>query len=355
MKNMIKLFVVCVMLIFSLAGCRSEQKSLSEDEEIDIVPETDVIQDEDFVPDAEVAAESKEAEAWEQPEPPEKETFSFDELKQYEFWFSSGAGAWATTLNINPDGSFYGEYSDSDMGSTGDGYPDGTLYWCDFSGQFTEPVRVNEYTYSMQIAEINYEQEAGSEEILDGRRYCYSDAYGLENTENILIYLPGAPLTELSEEFRIWIGYYNIEESGDKELPFYALNNEAQQYGFVGYDTVENLKDSLEFFAQEAAKIEDSIQNDPLTQLEYNEKTKELYDLWDMILNDEWRVLKRILDKEEMNELTAKQREWIAMKEQEVERAGSGCEGGSAQSMIMNQRATELTKERVYELLELLE
>ena len=215
---------------------------------------------------------------------PEKEKFSFDELKQYEFWFSSGAGAWATTLNINPDGSFYGEYSDSDMGSTGDGYPDGTLYWCDFSGQFTEPVRVNEYTYSMQIAEINYEQEAGSEEILDGRRYCYSDAYGLENTENILIYLPGAPLTELSEEFRIWIGYYDIEESGDKELPFYALNNEAQQYGFVGYDTVENLKDSLEFFSQEAAKIEDSIQNDPLTQLEYNEKTKELYDLlvqWD--------------------------------------------------------------------------
>ena len=54
-----------------------------------------------------------------------------------------------------------------------------------------------------------------------------------------------------------------------------------------------------------------------------------------------------------MNELTDRQREWITRKEQEVKRAGSGCEDSSAQPMLMNQRAAELTKERVYELLEL--
>lgn len=105
-----------------------------------------------------------------------RESFSFAELQNYEFYFSSGVGAWATTMMINSDGSFAGEYYDSDMGVTGDGYPSGTQYYCAFQGQFAPPVKINEYTYSTQISAIRYENEVGTEEIKDGIRYIYTDA-----------------------------------------------------------------------------------------------------------------------------------------------------------------------------------
>ena len=42
--------------------------------------------------------------------------FSFADLRRLQFRFSSGAGAWSTLLAVRPDGSFYGEYHDTDMG-----------------------------------------------------------------------------------------------------------------------------------------------------------------------------------------------------------------------------------------------
>ena len=44
-------------------------------------------------------------------------TLSFTEFKNLTFEFSSGAGGWATQLSIHSDGTFAGEYFDSDMGS----------------------------------------------------------------------------------------------------------------------------------------------------------------------------------------------------------------------------------------------
>lgn len=282
----------------------------------------------------------------------EEGAFSFSDLVGLEFCFASGAGAWSTEMTVHGDGSFSGVYHDTDMGDGGDGYPNGTVYRCDFSGQFTQPVKINEYTYSMQIAEIDYVKEAGTEEIIDGVRYCYSDVYGLDGAKDILVYLPGAPLAELPEEFRSWVGYYDLAKMTETELPFYALNNEAQQYGFSSYDLVESLEERISSIEGEAASLEASIQNDVLTQMEYNEKTKELYDLWDAALNDVWNVLKQTQDEETMSALTVEEREWIAAKEQAVADAGAEYEGGSIQPMIVNQKAAELTKERVYELLE---
>lgn len=47
----------------------------------------------------------------------------FSELKNTVFTFSSGAGAWGTELHIRADGSFSGQYQDSNMGETGEGHP----------------------------------------------------------------------------------------------------------------------------------------------------------------------------------------------------------------------------------------
>ena len=80
--------------------------------------------------------------------------FSFADLQYVDFTFSSGAGAWETRLNIQADGSFSGEYWDMDMGSTGDGYPNGTQYGNTFTGTFTDLKKVNDYTYSMKLDKI---------------------------------------------------------------------------------------------------------------------------------------------------------------------------------------------------------
>ena len=58
-------------------------------------------------------------------------------LAGLEWSFSSGVGGWSTDLRILEDGSFSGEYHDSEMGETGDGYPDGTVYCCSFTGRMS--------------------------------------------------------------------------------------------------------------------------------------------------------------------------------------------------------------------------
>lgn len=283
----------------------------------------------------------------------QKEEISlFEELKGNRFVFASGAGAWGTELTIHADGSFEGQYHDRDMGSTGAGYPNGTRYFSEFSGQFSEPEKVDEHTYKMTISQIEYENEVGTEEILDEILYVYSDAYGLAGAEEILIYLPGTPIEELPEDYMIWARGSAYIEDGTTELPFYGVYNVTEALGFSSYDVVENLKTRVAFTEELALEIEKSIQNDPLTQLEYNEKTGQLYEMWDSDLNAIWSELKATLDEEAFSQLLAEQREWIATKETEVKAAGAEVEGGSMQPMVMNMKAAELTKIRVYELLE---
>ena len=254
-------------------------------------------------------------------------------------------------LLVRPDGSFYGEYHDTDLGG---GEPDiRAVQWnCKFTGRFAQPVQVNDYTYSMGIAEISYEKEAGTEEVIDGIQYYYTAPYGLEDAEEILVYLPGAPLGELPQEFRGWVGYY--ENTRDK-LPFYALNNESHQQGFGSYDWVERVRTDVEWAEETAAEYETKILEDTsLSQGELNELSAQMFDLWDIQLNEVWAVLRQTLPQADMEALTAEELEWIAWKEEQLARTGEEAGGGSLAIMLQAQRAAELTRERVYVLLEYL-
>ncbi len=290
-----------------------------------------------------------------QEEPKAEGEFSFADVSNREFWFGSGAGAWCTVLYIHEDGTFEGTFHDSDMGDIGEENPNGVMYFSNFTGKFTKPGKVNDYTYSFQIEELKLEQELETEEIIEGVRYIYSEPYGLDEAENILIYLPGAPTKELPEEFMMWVRQAFTVDA--EELPFYGLYNEAPGYGFssseilVSYETVKRELESVE----EAAKsLENKIQTEELTQLELNETTMEIYRLWDDELNQIWSYLKLKLDAESMERITADEREWISYKESEISNAGADYEGGSIQAMIENEKGAELTKARVYELAEYL-
>lgn len=273
----------------------------------------------------------------------------FSQLKDLEFYFASGAGGWRTVLHIDGYGDFSGTYSDSDMGGSGEDGIWGIQHRCDFTGQFTQPVRVNDYTYSVRIDEIAYEKEAGTEEVIDGTQYCYTDPYGLEDAEDILIYLPGAPLGQLPQEFRSWVGY---SENTRDELPFYALNNAVHQQGFSSYDRLESIRDSLEWMEDSAASIKTELTGGTLTQAEQEEWANSLAELWGGALDDLWGCLEQRLDPAELEPLTAEQEAWAAWKEEQVTQAGAGPHEGYPQAVAEDVAAAELTRDRVYELLD---
>lgn len=165
--------------------------------------------------------------------------FGFAALEDWYFMFSSGAGAWYTELRIDNDGKFEGNYHDSEMGDRDeDDYPDGTVYHCSFNGQFGELEKVDDTTYKMKLVSLNID-EAPETEIVDGIRWIASTAYGLDGGEEFYLYLPGAVLADLPEEYRQWVGYFNLESVSETTLPYYGLYNVNTQEGFSSYETRE--------------------------------------------------------------------------------------------------------------------
>ena len=283
--------------------------------------------------------------------------FSFADVADWEFYFSSGAGGWYTVLHIHEDGSFDGHFQDADLGVTGDGYPNGTIFLSDFYGTFTQPKKLDDTTYVFQIASIEYPLGFG-EEIKDGYYFDYGTAYGLDGAEDLYMYLPGAKLADLPEEYRGWIGYYYLEDTTETELPFYGLYNVKEGEGFSSYDyaeadAVDRAKSALMQAEAKASELTEDIQN-AQSQVELNVISLEIYTNWDETLNTIWGILKESLDVETMQRLTEEERDWIAEKEAAVEEAAAVYEGGSMHPMVWNLEAAELTRIRVYELMDYL-
>ena len=197
-------------------------------------------------PATEAATENRESETTAETTTPAGQTDSetdadplYQELSEWQFIFTSGAGGWDMDFTVNPDGSFQGIYHDSDMGVTGPGYEEcGTLYYCAFSGAFTDYTKISEYVYEVNIGELHYEDTPGTEEIKEGTRYVYSEAYGLTGTDSLIVYLPGTPTADLSEAYMSWVNmnwftYFSDDFAEDipAELPFCGMYNEPQEAG----------------------------------------------------------------------------------------------------------------------------
>ena len=281
-----------------------------------------------------------------------KEMFELKSLENLEFYFASGAGGWRTFLTIRPDGSFSGSYSDSEMGSVGENYPNGTYYLSEFEGQFSDPVKVNEYTYSMNLLKLEYAKPCDTEEIIDDVLYKYCEAYGITGTEEVLLYLPGAPMKDLPGEYLNWVRNH-MEDPEVDVLPFYGLYNVTEQNGFSSYEMNNPVDGMLDSVKNRGQEIRTTLEEDDLTQTEMNEKSLELYELWDGALNTLWTELKTKLSEEEFQQLLSEQRVWIAEKEAAVQEAGKEVEGGSLYPMVVNMTGADFTEDRVYELYDL--
>lgn len=162
----------------------------------------------------------------------QNETIYLPNTEPLNMTFCSGAGAWATYITLNNDGSFEGNYHDSDMGFIGEGYPHGTIYICKFSGTFDNIRKIDDNTYAMTLNEITTESTESKEWITDGVRYISSEPYGLESGKEFLFYTPQTSVRNLTEEFIGW-GYGSIGlDASQKTLDCYGLYNKEMGYGF---------------------------------------------------------------------------------------------------------------------------
>ena len=106
---------------------------------------------------------------------------------------------------------------------------------CRFSGQFKEPEQISPYSFRLELMDLEQDGKEGDETIEDEIRYVVSYPYGLENCSELILYLPGTPLTELDEDCQMWTNMYlRWEEMETLPEGFYILYNPAAGEAFAG-------------------------------------------------------------------------------------------------------------------------
>lgn len=278
-----------------------------------------------------------------------EEPFSYADLRLTDFLFSSGAGAWGTSLTVDGDGNFSGVYRDSEMGDRSEEYPNGTVYSSVFHGQLGQPIRVNAYTYRLPVQVLRYEHVPNGQEIIDGQRHCYTTALGIEGTPELLLYRPDTPMEELPEVFRQWIDPLNQET----RLSHWGLYNEAQQGCFVGTSRIQKVREQIQV-AEELEKSIAGTLSANSTQADMNLAAQQRYLVWDDALNALWNVLLQTTPPDILERLILQQQSWIYEKEKAMEEAAAEVEGGSLAPLVTADLAATMTKERVYLLLDYL-
>lgn len=137
------------------------------------------------------------------------------------FVFTSGVGAWATEMMINPDGSFEGSYIDSNMDS---------IYVSNFAGRFENVTQVDDTTYSMEMVSLEYEEDPDTMESIDGMPHYYTTAYGIEYADTVYLYTPDTPVSMLNSDCLNWLSW--VVDPNSDTLGVYVLYSENDAAAF---------------------------------------------------------------------------------------------------------------------------
>ncbi len=160
--------------------------------------------------------------------------FSFADIANMSFVHSSGAGAWGEGFVVHSDGTFEGDYHDEDAyGSYIDdnGYElYATVTSSEWTGKFSTPVKVNDYTYTTKVESITLTRETGTE-IKDHVEYVYTTAEGMSVGDKFTIFLPSAQIADLPSGFMDSVSA-NYSTSGS-QLGKYGMLNTTESAGFI--------------------------------------------------------------------------------------------------------------------------
>lgn len=139
---------------------------------------------------------------------------------------------WSTKLTLNKDGTFTGEYRETLADQVENDTEYTLIYLCNFEGYFKDIKKVDEHTYTLTLGEYTMQYALGDEWV-DGNVYYQStEPFGIANSEEFGLYLPGKTTEGLKDNFLMWVNHKTL---GGK-LDTYALHNTAVGYGFVEAD-----------------------------------------------------------------------------------------------------------------------
>lgn len=343
MKKKLLSVILTVSLAFTAIGCGA---TMPGDTNTEPYEESQIEQPEESTNDAGASVD----------EATDPSDLTFADLAERQFEFCSGAGGWMESFTIEKDGLLVGHFNDSDMGSTGEGYENGTRYSSSYTGHFANLTKINEYTYTMQLADITYKEPINTEEIsnVDQIKYIYTGSYCLGGTNTFTIYLPGTPLAELSEEVQMWIRYANESE---EELTMITIVDETNVYGIYSNDRLEPLVDAQMTYKNYKYSYDyyNELLTEAATTAEMVEYSAAMYEFSDECLNYIWRLIRYNTEEERYNEILTEQREWIAEKEAKAAEASAEYEGGSLAAVVYNQTLADMTIKRCEELIGYLE
>ena len=103
-------------------------------------------------------------------------------------------------------------------------------------------------------------------------------------------------------------------------------------------------------YLQQLENKEAELEEQAMDTQSMNKAASETFQMWDNELNALYQKLKATLPQQEFEQLRQKQRDWIAYKENEVEKVRQEWLGGTGEYSATVSTEAEITKKRVYEL-----
>ena len=146
--------------------------------------------------------------------------------------YLSALTSWSTMITFYPDShQFEGEYSSTMSNIDGDGYD---IEKCEFTGMIDGFVRKNDYSFSTHVLDLNVKQFDTKQEEYDGlpATVTCADPYGFTSPDELVLYLPNTPLSEVPEEVLNWIETTS-EHPREQYLGDIALYNPAEGTAFL--------------------------------------------------------------------------------------------------------------------------
>ncbi len=139
-----------------------------------------------------------------------------------------------TEIILKPDGTFTGTFTDTAPELKEADYPSGTVYYCNFSGEFTEIELLDSTVYSMKLQGFKTRDTEGKSEIRDGIRYVSYRPLGFSEDAEYELYTPLANPSLLNEMFLFW---WPQAASSPETLNCYAIRNTVTNEGFFSAPT----------------------------------------------------------------------------------------------------------------------
>ena len=169
---------------------------------------------------------------------------------------------------------------------------------------------------------------------LQFKENVFYDAY--DHPENPWFYTTTEDCTDYSTPISEEEGQNIMEKYSHMNIPYVSLSEIGSQ---AVAETTQPETSSYRQQAEESVKTAEQKASSALTG-------SKQYEIWDNCLNEIWSYLQEALSSEDMDALTQEELDWIAGKDNIINSA----ENPSAEETLI--KVAEITKERVYELLD---